>query len=76
MIKSLLGKKKTPIPKKILEELFYLCIKEVHFLDNDEIYIQKHGAAMGFLLGPFLRNIFMTLIEEEVISMLACYLCC
>ena len=65
---------KTSIPKSILRELSYLCTKEVHFMFNDEIYIQSDGVAMGSPLGPLLANIFMTSLEEEVIPKLTPYL--
>ena len=41
------------IPKNILRELLYLCTKEVHFMFNDEIYIQNGRVAMGSPLGPY-----------------------
>ena len=66
---------KTSIPKNILRELLYLCTKEVHFMFNDEIYIQSVGVAMGSPLGPLFANIFMTSLEEEVIPKLTPYLC-
>ena len=66
---------KTSIPKNILRELLYLCTKEVHFMFNDEIYIQSDGVAMGSPLGPLLANIFMMSLEEEVITKLMPYLC-
>ena len=66
---------KTSIPKDILRELLYLCTKEVHFMFNDEIYIQSDGVAMGSPLGPLLANVFMTSLEEEVIPKLTPYLC-
>ena len=68
-------KTKTSIPKNILRELLYLCIKEVHFMFNEKIYIQSDGVAMGSPLGPLLANIFMTSLEEEVIPKLMPYLC-
>ena len=57
---------KASIPKNIIRELVYLCTKEVHFMFNDEIYIQSDGVAMGSPLGPLLANIFMTSLEKEV----------
>ena len=51
---------KTSIPKNILKELLSLCTKEVHFMFNDEIYIQNDGVAMGCLLETLLANIFMS----------------
>ena len=65
---------KTSIPKNILRELLYLCTKEVHFMFNDEIYIQSDGVAMGSRLGALLAHIFMTSLEEEVVPKLTPYL--
>ena len=66
---------KTSVPKNIFRELLYLCTKEVHFMFNDEIYIQSNRVTMGSPLGPLLANIFMTLLEEEVIPKLTPCLC-
>ena len=52
----------------------YLCRKEVHFIFNDDIYIQNDGVAMGSPSLPLLANIFMTSLEEEVIPNLMPYL--
>ena len=68
-------KTKTSIPKNILRELLYLCIKEIHFMFIEKIYIQSDGVPMGSPLGPLLANIFMTSLEEEVIRKLMPYLC-
>ena len=60
-VESLPGKKiKTSIPKNILREILYQCTKEVHFMFNDEIYVQSGRVAMGSPLGPLPANIFMT----------------
>ena len=54
-------KKKLQIKKKnILREILYQCTKEVHFMFNDEIYVQSSRVAMGSPLGPLPANIFMT----------------
>ena len=37
----------TNIPKKEMKELLHLCIKNVHFIFNGEIYIPIDGVAMG-----------------------------
>lgn len=53
-----------------MKELFYLCTKNVRFL-NDEINIQNDGAAMGLLLGPVLADIFMAELEKNIILSLS-----
>ena len=45
----------------------YLRTEEVHFMFNDEIYIQNDRVVMGSPLGPLLASIFMASLEEEVI---------
>ena len=42
---------------------------------NDEIYMQTDRVAMGSPLRPLLSNTSMTLLDEEVIPMIICYLC-
>ena len=65
----------TSISKTILRELLYLCTKEVHFMFNDQVYIQNDGAAMGSPLEPLFVNIFMSSLEQEVIPPLTSCLC-
>ena len=48
---------KTAFPKNILGELLYLGTKDVHFMFNDEIYIQNNGVVVGSRLEPLLANI-------------------
>ena len=43
----------------------YLRTEEVHFMFNDEIYIQNDRVAMGSPLGPLPASIFMASLEEE-----------
>ena len=59
-------KLKTSIPKNIPTELLDLFAKEVYFIFNDEIYIQKDGVAIGSPLGSLLANLFMMSLEEAV----------
>ena len=51
-----------------MRELLYLCIKNVHFLFENDIYFQNDSVAMESLLGPILANIFMVEIGRSIIS--------
>ena len=42
-----------------MKKLLTLCTKNLHFLFNNEIYIQIDGVAMGSPLGPVIAHIFM-----------------
>ena len=48
----------TNIPKQEMKELLFLCMKNFHFIFNNQIYIQLDGVAMGSPLGTVLANIF------------------
>ena len=56
----------TDIPKQEMVELFILWIKNVHYVFNNEIYIQVDGVLMSSPLGPVLENIMVEL-EPSVI---------
>ena len=66
---------KKPILKMFKGEMLYLCTKQVHFALDYEIYIQCDGVGVGSPLRPFLANIFMTYLEEEVLLTLSSCLC-
>ena len=53
---------KTYIMKSILKELLCICTKQVHFTFNDQTV--QLGSPLGFLL----PNIFMSSLEEEVLT--------
>ena len=65
----------TPLPKPIIKELLLLCTTYLDFRFNDEIYILIDGVAMGFPLGLLLANIFMILLEQNVLRTVSNYLC-
>ena len=48
---------KTSSPKNILRELLYVCTKEVPFMFNDKIYIQKLVVPLCSPIGSLLANI-------------------
>ena len=49
--------------------------KQVHFTFNDEIYIQSDGFAISSSFGYLLANIFMSILEEEVLPTISFCLC-
>ena len=49
----------TNITRSEMKEILLLCTKNVPFSCNQDIYIQKHGVAMGSPLGPVLQGTFM-----------------
>ena len=49
----------TIFTKSEMKKLLTLCTKNLHFLFNNEIYIQIDGVAMGSPLGPVIAHIFM-----------------
>ena len=60
----------TDIPKTIIKEMLLLCIMDVHFLFEDEIYQQTDGAVRGSPLGPILADIFMVELETTIVPIL------
>ena len=58
---------KTNIKCEHLKTSLNLCIKDVHFTFNDELYQQVDGVAMGSPLGPLFANIFMCKLENTAI---------
>ena len=58
----------TNIPRNLMQDLLYLCMKQVHFTYGGNIYIQIDGAAMESPLGPLLVNIFISLEEARLLS--------
>ena len=55
------------LTKNELKKLLTLCTKNVHFTQNNEIYVQNDGAAMGSPLGPILANVFMIKLENTLV---------
>ena len=52
-------------------KLLTLCTKNVHFILNNEIYVQNDGVAMDFPLGPILANVFMVELENTLVPRLS-----
>ena len=53
------------IPTDLLKKAILLCVKDVLFKFNGQIYIQKDGVGMGSPLGPRLANIFVGYLEHK-----------
>ena len=64
---------KADIQKAIKKEMLLLCIKDVHFLFDDEIYQQTDGVAIASPFGPILTGIFMAELETTTVSLVICY---
>ena len=60
----------TVLTKNETKKLLTLCTKNVHFTQNNEIYVQNDGIAMGSPLGPILANVFMVEIENTLVARL------
>ena len=54
----------TSLTKDEMKKLLILCIKNVHFLLNNEIYVQNDGVDIESPLGPILANVFMVELEN------------
>ena len=55
------------IPKTVLKDLLQLCSRLLHFIFNNNFYIQCDGVAMGVPLELLLAIIVMTSLEEYLI---------
>ena len=64
----------TNITKKKLKDPLILCTKNVHFSFNGQLYLQKDGIAMGWLLGPVIAGIFMVELERNLLPTLSQYM--
>ena len=60
----------TNTPRRTMRQLSLLCTKHDHFTFNGEMYIQVDDVAMGSPLGPLLADIFMSTLEEHLITTL------
>ena len=67
------GELVTNITRSEMKEML-LCMKNVHFSYNHDIYIQKDGVAMGSLLGSVLAGIFMVNLERSLVPKLNVYM--
>ena len=60
-------KNSPPIPTHYIREMLNLILKENSFEFNGKRYLQTHGTAMGTRVAVAFANIFMSVIETEII---------
>lgn len=60
-------KNSPPIPTHFIREMLELILKENSFKFNGKHYLQTHGTAMGTKVAVAFANIFMSVIETEII---------
>jgi hypothetical protein len=53
---------------KVIHQFLIHILKENYFTFNDQLYLQKHGTAMGTKMAPSFSNIFMGTLEESLLS--------
>ena len=58
----------TPIPTLSLREILRLILQENSFEFKDKNHLQIHGTAMGTKMAMAFANIFILLVETEIIS--------
>ena len=61
-------KKDTPIPTNSLRGLLRLILQENSLQFNGRNYLQTHGTAMGTKVAVAFANIFMSVVETEIIN--------
>ena len=61
-------KNNPPIPTNYLKEMLRLILKENSFQFIGKDYLQTHGTAMGTKMAVSFANIFMAMIETEIIN--------
>ena len=54
--------------RKVIHQFLIHILKENYFTFNDQLYLQKHGTAMGTKMAPSFANIFMGTLEEQITS--------
>ena len=59
---------KPPIPILYLRDMLGLILKENSFHFNVKNYLQTHGTAMGTKMAVSFANIFMAVVETEIIN--------
>ena len=57
-----------------MEQMLFLCARNVRFSYNQDIYMQRDSVAMGSHLGPVLAAIFMVKLERSLARKLNVYL--
>ena len=68
------GELVTNITRSEMKEMLLLCMKNIHFSYNKDIYIQKDGVNTGSPLGPVLTEICMVNLETSLAPQLNVYL--
>ena len=58
----------TPIPTQSLRRIFKLILQEFAFGFNGKNYLQTHGTAMGTKMAVAFANIFMSVVETEILN--------
>ena len=58
------------LAKNRMKKLLTLCMKNIHFTLNNEIYVQNDGVAMGSPLGLILANVFTVELESTLVPRL------
>ena len=58
------------VTKQEMKEILVLCIKDVHFTFNEEVYKQTDAVAMRWPLGPVLADIFIIELENNIVPVL------
>ncbi len=54
-------------PHKVIHQFLEHILKE-NFTFKDQLYLQKHGTAMGTKMTPSFANIFMGALEKSFLS--------
>ena len=54
--------------RKIIHQFLEYILKENYFTFQDQLYLQKHGTAMGTKMAPSFANIFMGALEQALLS--------
>ena len=57
-----------PLPATHLQQMFEFILKGNYFSFNGQPYLQTHGTAMGTPFAPNFANIFMSVIEQNILS--------
>ena len=50
-----------------MKKLLTLCTKNLHFILNNEVYVENDGVTMGCPLEPILANVFMVELEKTLV---------
>ena len=64
-------KGRPPIPTQYLKRALKLILQENSFEFNEKNYLQTHGTAMGTKMAVAFANIFMAVVETEILNLSA-----